>query len=134
MSIFGITKGTELEEQVDKNCIGEEKGASLYTALALLAKEGGQDEVSEALLNIAMDEARHAGLYAVLNGHSNQDIFNTLSKMSPLETAAGDRLSEFAKLAGNLGLDEAADKIQAVALDEVRHGEVLKSLVEKFSR
>ena len=137
MSILGITKGTKFEEQIGKNAKGEEQGAGMYTALALLAKEKGLDEVSEILSKIAMDEARHAGLYAVLNGNANQDIFTTLSKMAPIESAAAERLSQFAKSVSGLGskeATEAAQQIEAVALDEARHGEILKNLVAKYSK
>lgn len=133
MSIFGVTKGTELEELIDKNGKAEEQGAGMYAALAIIAKERGLDEISEVLLKIALDEARHAGLYAVLNGHSNQDIINTLSRMSPLESAAEVRLYKLAENVSELVSKEAGDKIKALAADEGRHGEILKDLVEKFS-
>jgi rubrerythrin len=97
-----------------------------------LAKKRGLDEVADILMKIAADEARHSGMYAVLNGHVNQDVFEVLRKIAPLESGGVEKLNEFAKRVRNLGLEEAAKQIEATALDEGRHGEMLKTLVEKF--
>lgn len=132
MSIFGVTKGTELEKEIDKLWKGEEQGAGMYAALACLAKERGLEEVSEDLMKVAVDEARHAGLYAVLNGHANDDIFDVLKKMGPLESGGVEKLQQFAERVRELGLKEAAEQIESAALDEGRHGEILKDLVERF--
>ncbi|GCD10158.1 ferritin family protein [Clostridium tagluense] len=133
MSIFGVTKGTELEKEIDGYCKGEEQGAGMYAALACLAKERGLHEVSDVLMEVAKDEIRHSGIYAVLNGHANEDIFELLRKIAPIESAGVEKLNEFAKRVRDLGLEEAANQIEAAASDEGRHGELLKDLVLKFS-
>ena len=132
MSILGETKGTKLEKDIDKMWKGEAQGAAMYAGLALLAKERGLEEVSEKLVKISADEARHAGLYAVLNGHVNGDIFDVLKKMEPLESNGVEKLQQFAENVRKLGMKEAAEHIESVALDEGRHGEILKDLVAKF--
>lgn len=134
MSIYGVTKGTEFEEQADKNGKGEEQGAGMYAGLAYLAKERGLGELSEILLKIATDEMRHAGIYAVLNGHTNEDIFEFLKKIAPAETNAFERLNQFASKVRGSGQEDAAKQIEAIALDERRHGELLTKLVEKESK
>ncbi|MCB2297460.1 ferritin family protein [Clostridium tagluense] len=133
MSIFGVTKGTELEKEIDGYYKGEEQGAGMYAALACLAKERGLHEVSDVLMEVAKDEIRHSGIYAVLNGHANEDIFELLRKIAPIESAGVEKLNEFAKRVRDLGLEEAAKQIEAAASDEGRHGELLKDLVLKFS-
>lgn len=134
MSIYGVTKGTEFEEQADKNGKGEEQGAGMYAGLAYLAKERGLDELSEILLKIAADEMRHAGIYAVLNGNTNEDIFEFLKKIAPAETNAFERLNQFASRVRESGLEDAAKQIEAIAVDERRHGELLTNLVNKESK
>lgn len=134
MSIFGMTKGTEFEDIIEKNAIGEEKAAGLYAALAFLAKEKELYDVSEILMKISTDEARHAGLYAVLNGHGNQEFFEVLKKIAPAETNAYEKLHQLAESVESLGLKEAASHIEVLALDEKRHGEILLKLIEKHSK
>ncbi|MPQ31086.1 rubrerythrin [Clostridium estertheticum] len=134
MSIYGVTKGTKFEEQVDKNGKGEEQGAGMYAGLAFLAMERGLDELSEVLLKIAVDEMRHAGIYAVLNGHTNQDIFEFLKKIAPAESNAFEKLNQFASQVREIGLEDAAKQIESIAMDERHHGELLVKLVDKESK
>jgi len=134
MSIYGVTKGTKFEEQIDKNGKGEEQGAGMYAGLAYLAKERGLDELSEILLKIASDEMRHAGIYAVLNGHTNEDILEFLKKIAPVESNAFEKLNQFASQMRGVGLEDAAKQIEAIALDERRHGELLTKIVDKESK
>ncbi|MGV8980075.1 ferritin family protein [Clostridium sp.] len=134
MSVYGVTKGTKFEEQIDRNGKGEEQGAGMYAGLAYLAKERGLDEISEVLLKISLDEARHAGLYAVLNGHTNEDIFEVIKKYAPGEKKAFEMLNQFASQIRDLGLDEAANHIENIASDELRHSELLSELIHKASK
>lgn len=132
MSIFEVTKGTELEKEIDKYWKGEEQGAAMYAALAFLAKEKGLEQVAETLYKIASDEVRHAGMYAVLNGHSNQDIFDVLKKMAKLESGGVETINGLANRVRAIGTEEAAKQIEFAACEEGHHGEILKKLVEKF--
>ena len=134
MSIYGVTKGTKFEEQVDRNMKGEEQGAGMYAGLAYLAKERGLDEIAEVLLKISLDEARHAGLYAVLNGHSNKNIFEVIKKYAPGEKNAFKMLNQFASNVRDIGLDDAANNIENIASDELRHSELLSDLIDKASK
>lgn len=82
MSLFGNTKGTALEEQVEQYLMAENQGVVTYCALARLAAEQGLTDIAAALGELAGDEARHAGLYAVLNGHVPQDLLAVLSQFA----------------------------------------------------
>jgi rubrerythrin len=59
MSIFGVTKGTEVEEQIDKNGKGEEQGVGMYAVLSYLDKERGLEEAAKQFDATAMDEGNH---------------------------------------------------------------------------
>lgn len=129
MSLFGITKGTTLEDQVEQYLKAETQGVVMYCALARLAAEQGFVDIAAALGDLAGDEARHAGLYAVLNGHAPQDLLEVLGRFAQLENAAQDKIDAFAQQAHTLGLHQAAAAIAATAEDEVRHGKVLEDLL-----
>jgi len=134
MSIYGVTKGTKFEEQIDRNGKAEEQGAGMYAGLAYLAKERGLDDIAEVLLKIALDEARHAGLYAVLNGRTNKDIFEVIKKYAPGEKNAFEMLNQFASQVRDIGLDDAAKHIENMASDELHHSELLSDLIDKASK
>ena len=133
MSLLGITKGTELEEQVEQYLKAESQGVVMYCGLARIALEKGLSDVAKVLLELAGDEARHAGLYSVLNGHIPQDILTVLSKAAKGEAAAEDKINELAQKARSLGLDEVAREIEATAKDEGRHGIVLEKLLKSHA-
>ncbi|MBC9786686.1 rubrerythrin [Heliobacterium chlorum] len=133
MSVFGLTKGTDFEKEIEQYRNGEAQGAVMYAASAYLAGERGLDEVSDLLMKIAVDELRHAALYAVLNGQVSQDIFETMKKIQPIEVAAESRLNEFAQKLQVIG-PAITQEVEAVAKDEAVHGERLKYLLEKYQK
>ena len=71
MSLVSVTKGTDVEKQIDQIAALESQAVTMYNGMAILAREQGYDDVADRLTAIAADEARHAGLYAVLMGISN---------------------------------------------------------------
>lgn len=133
MSNYGVTKGTELEKTIKDLTKGEVGGATMYSALSYLAKERGLDELSDKLMQIATDELRHAGFYAVLNGEVNEDIFGTLGNMAPVESEGVQKLQEFAASVRDSGLESVSKQIESIALDEGRHGKTLEKLIKDFS-
>lgn len=132
MSLIGLTKGTDLEKQIDEMWKAEAIGAATYQAFAIVAKEKGLSELSDELKKLSADEAHHGGLYATLNGHTNENLREALSAMSTGETSAGEKIKEFSKIVSGLGFEEAAKAIEAAGEDECRHGRVLKELIEKY--
>lgn len=66
MSIYGQTKGTELEKVVKNIMQAEANGTMMYYALARMAKEQGYDDLVDIFIEAANQEAVHAGFYATL--------------------------------------------------------------------
>ena len=133
MSIYGATKGTELESQVSGAAQAEASGTMLYYALARLAREQGLEDVAEAFVEIANQEAVHAGFYAVLNGQYPQDFWKLASSMQEAEANAEGKIMEIAAKVRALGCDEAADEIETFAAQEKNHGVILEGLLKKYA-
>ncbi len=69
MSIFGQTKGTEIEKQIAQLSSGEATGEAMYYALAYIAKEKfGLDDVAKEFIDLGNQETNHGAFYALLNG------------------------------------------------------------------
>jgi len=134
MSLLGVLKGTELEKYAGQYLEAEMHGVAMYYALAYLANEKGNTVVAKTLEKIGNDEARHAGLYSVLNGQVQEDIFTTLAQFATLESNAVVRIQEFAEKVRGLGLEQAAQEIEAAAKDEGRHGVLLEALVKEQTK
>ncbi|WP_238948132.1 ferritin family protein [Clostridium sp. YIM B02569] len=132
MSLIGLTKGTDLEEKINEMWKAEAIGAATYQAFAIVAQERGLSELADELKKISADEARHGGLYAALNGHTNENLRDALSSMSIGEISAGEKIKELSKILDKSGLKEAAQAVHTAVEDECRHGEILKGLVEKY--
>ena len=131
MSVYGKTKGTELEEMIDKLAEGEAKAAGMYFALSHIAKEQGHEKVATILAKIGADEARHSGMYAMLNGKVPEDIFSMMPMLEKEEKGAGPAISAIAKKAQELGLEDVAKLIQGAADEEIFHGNAVESIKNK---
>ena len=134
MSLLGVLKGTELEKHAGQSLEAEMRGVAMYYALAYLANEKGNTVVAKTLEKIANDEARNAGLYSVLNGQVQEDIFTTLAQLATLESNAVVKVQEFAEKVRGLGLEQVAQEIEAAAKDEGRHGVLLEALVKEQAK
>lgn len=134
MSLYNLTKGTELEEQVTSYMKGEAHGVMLYYALSRLAKEQGLNDLSETLIEIANDEARHAGLYSVLNAAVPQDIFTVLAQALKAEQNGAAQIHKMAEKARSLGLETVADEIAAAAKDETNHAAILEKILSDYKQ
>jgi rubrerythrin len=132
MSLLGITKGTEIEEDVARLAELERQGAGMYQALALLAKEQGQNDLAKGLVALAADEARHAGLYTVLNGDAQPNVFAVLRYAAEAEINSEKKLNAFAKRIRDLGLENAAKEVETAAIEEGQHGVILKELIKRY--
>ena len=74
MSIFGKTKGTELEKTIAQLAQGEAIGGAMYYALAYIAqKQFGLDKVSNEFIELGNQETNHGAFYAMLNGRYPTD-------------------------------------------------------------
>lgn len=130
MKNYGITKGTPFEKPIEDLSKGEAGGASMYAALAYIAKEKELNDVSDKLMEIAIDELRHAGFYTILNGQVDENIFEMLKKMAPVESSGVEKLQQFAETLKNSGLESVAKHVETIASDEGRHGKTLEKLIE----
>ncbi|MBR1672743.1 MAG: hypothetical protein IJ702_07435 [Fretibacterium sp.] len=140
MSIYGLTKGTELEKMVSGAAQAEANGTMVYYALARLAREQGFVDVAEQFIEIANQEAVHAGFYAVLNGQYPQDFWEFAASMQKAEANAEGHIGEIAAKVRALGeakgcqaeCEEAAREIEVFAAQEKNHGVILDGLLKKY--
>ena len=133
-SINGITKGTELEKTVNAVAQAEANGVMIYYALARLAQEQGLDDVSEKFIEIANQEAVHAGFYAVLNGKYPSDFWDFLENFQRGEENAENSLLPLAEKISEMGHPEVADVIRKFAAQEKNHGVILGEILKKYRK
>ncbi len=134
VNFIGQTKGTEIEELISRGFKGESGAVGIYYGLALVCEEKGLNDIAEGLKKIAADEAKHAGMYAALNGMVADDVIAQINRFFNVEANELKSVTALAEKAGALGLKEANEMIAASYYDEENHVKILKELFEKYSK
>jgi len=129
---IGVTKGTEIEEAVKNEFMGECSEVGLYLAMARQAEREGYPEIAAVLESIAFDEAEHAARFAELNGMVKENIKESLKYMLGGEMKANKWKREVAVKAKEAGIDEAHDIWDEASRDEYRHAEALRGLLKRY--
>ncbi len=133
--IYGITKGTDFEKLCDGAAKAEAAGVMLYYALARMAKEQGYpQEVFDRFVEMANQEAVHAGFYATLIAKYDSDIWKIAESFSKAEYNGEKQVLQFAQAFRAAGFDEAADEMEIFAKQEAHHGDSLTELIEKYKK
>jgi rubrerythrin len=133
--IYGITKGTDFEKLCDSAAKAEAAGVMVYYALARMAKEQGYpQEVSDKFIEMANQEAVHAGFYATLMGKYDSDIWKIAETFAKGEYNGEKQVQQFAQAFRAAGLNEAADEMEIFAKQEAHHGDSLSELIRKYKK
>jgi rubrerythrin len=133
--IYGKTKGTDFEKLCDGAAKAEAQGVMVYYALARMAREQGYPEkVSEKFIEMANQEAVHAGFYATLIAKYDSDIWKIAESFAKAEYNGEVQVNQFAQAFRAAGLNEAADEMEVFAKQERHHGDTLTELISKYKK
>ena len=138
MSIFGQTKGTEIEKQIAQLAQGEAVGGAMYYALAKIAKEKfGLDEVAKEFIELGNQETNHGAFYSMLNGrypYDEKTFWQMVRGLSKAEYRGENSVNQLADKLAKLGVDkEAIEQVREFALQEKHHGEATKAIIDKYA-
>ncbi|SEA30199.1 Rubrerythrin [Xylanibacter ruminicola] len=133
--IYGKTKDTDFEKLCDGAAKAEAQGVMVYYALARMAREQGYpEEVSTTFIEMANQEAVHAGFYATLMAKYDSDIWKIAENFAKGEYHGEQQVNQFAQALRAIGLDEAADEMDVFAKQERHHGDTLTELISKYKK
>lgn len=138
MSIFGQTKGTELEKQIAQLAAGEAIGGAMYYALAKIAKnQFGLDDVAKEFIELGNQETNHGAFYASLNGRypfEEKTFWEMIKGLSKAEYKGEDSINKLADKLEKLDISkEAIEQVREFAAQEKHHGEVTKAIIDKYA-
>lgn len=131
MSVYSKTKGTDFETFAKDSMNGELMGVKVYMAMYTLAKERGLEEAAAIFHEIAVQEAEHAGFYAVTNAEIPEDFWPVAKNIQALEEAADEKLGAMAKQLKDAGLIDVGEHVDFITGQENNHGKILKDLFAK---
>lgn len=129
---IGVTKGTDLEEEVKANFMGETQEVGMYLAMARQASREGYGEVAEVLKRLAYEEADHAARFAEMNGVIKLTLKENLEMMLEGEKMANKEKKAASEKAENKKLEDPADFFNESSKDEARHAKVLEGILERY--
>ena len=136
MSIYGQTKGTDMEKQIGQIATMEAMGGMLYYALARIAQDLGLEEVAKELMGLGIQEVNHAGFYATLNGkfpNNEKEFWKLIKGLSAAEFKGEETINKIAGALRAKGLSEAADDVEYFALQEKHHGIKTQDMYDKYA-
>lgn len=138
MSIFGQTKGTELEKMIAQLAAGEAVGGAMYYALAKVAKEQfGLDYVAKEFIELGNQETNHGAFYASLNGRYPYDkkaFWKMVRGLSKAEYKGEGSINQLADKLEKLGVDkDAVEQVREFARQEKHHGEATQAIIDKYA-
>ncbi len=132
-TIYGLTKGTEVEKKIAALAQAEANGTRNYYAMARLAREQNlPEDLAKTLECMADQESNHAGFYTVLNGGIPEDLFKRMEEAAKVECSAKEGLAPLVDCLRELGSEEAAAQAEEFINQEMHHGELLHELLKKY--
>lgn len=129
---IGVTKGTDLEEEVKNNFMGETQEVGMYLAMARQASREGYGEIGEVLKRLAFEEADHAARFAEMNGVIKPTLKENLEMMLDGEKMANKEKKAASDKAKNENLEDPADFFNESSKDEGRHAKVLEGILKRY--
>ena len=124
-------KGTAIEELIKTLHGAEVNGANAYYVLAAQAKSYGLEDLAEAMLANAAEDAFHGGKYgALLNPGAEGEaaLWKRAVGFYQAEAGARTKLLELAQQVRDAGLPEIADEIAATIPEEDEHARRLADM------
>ena len=110
----------------------------MYYALAKVAKEKfGLDDVAKEFIELGNQETNHGAFYSMLNGrypYDEKTFWQMVRGLSKAEYKGEGSVNTLADKLAELGVDkEAVEQVRVFAIQEKHHGEVTKSILDKYA-
>lgn len=129
---IGVTKGTELEDEVKANFMGETQEVGMYLAMSRQASREGYGELAEVFKRIAWEEAEHAARFAEMNGVIKPTLKENIKMMLEGELMANKEKREAGEKAGEFKLGDPCEFFKESSRDEGRHANILKGILKRY--
>ena len=129
---IGITKGTNVEKEVEANFMGETQEVGIYLAMSRQASREGYGELAEVFKRLAWEEAEHAARFAEMNEIIKPTLKENIEVMLEGELMANKEKRAAAEKAETNDLEGASDFFKESSKDEGRHAKILEGILERY--
>ncbi|MDR2873183.1 MAG: rubrerythrin family protein [Methanobrevibacter sp.] len=129
---IGVTKGTELEKEVQNNFLGETQEVGIYLAMSRQASREGYGELAEVFKNLAREEAWHAARFAEMNAVIKPTLKENVKMMLNGEQKANKEKKVASDKSKENSLEGPAGFFIESSRDEGRHAKVLEGILKRY--
>ena len=133
MTMHNYAENSKFGDLIKKMRDGEVNGSGLYFVLIYLAREKGYDDLADAMLKNACEDAIHGGMYGAMLGKGNADeetFWRQVVNLYKLEAGAEEALGRMAEEVRAAGEDRLADCIASTIPEENEHAARLARVFE----
>ncbi|MBQ7586092.1 MAG: DUF892 family protein [Desulfovibrionaceae bacterium] len=133
MSMYDYAKTSKFSDEIRKMHGAEVNGSSLYFVLITIAKEKGLNDLADAMLKNACEDALHGGMYGAMlgKGHENDEEFwRQVVKLYKLEASAEESLRRMADEMRAAGEPKLAACVESTIEEENNHAERLRAVFD----
>jgi len=129
---IGVTKGTDVEKEVQANFMGETQEVGIYLAMSRQASREGYGELAEVFKRLAWEEAEHAARFAEMNAVIKPTLKENIEMMLEGELMANQEKRAAAEKAESLGIEDSTNFFKESSKDEGRHAKILQGILERY--
>ena len=133
MTMHNYAEQSKFGDLIAKMYKGEMNGSQLYFVLIYLAREKGYDDLAEAMLKNACEDAMHGGMYGAMLGKGHVDdgeFWRQVVKLYKLEASANESLGKLADEIRAAGEERLADCVASTIPEELEHAARLARIFE----
>ena len=129
---IGVTKGSDVEEEVQANFMGETQEVGIYLAMSRQASREGYGELAEVFKRLAWEEAEHGARFAEMNGVIKPTLKESIEMMLEGELMANEEKRAAAEKAESLNIEDPAGFFKDSSKDEGRHAKILQGILKRY--
>lgn len=133
MTMFGYADNSRFSDLIKRMHEGEANGSALYFVLIYLAKEKGLDDLADAMLKNACEDALHGGMYGAMLGkgkEADEEFWRQIVNLYKAEASAEPTLRKIVQEIRAGGEDRLADCVEATISEENEHAQRLAKVFE----
>lgn len=133
MTMHNYAQHSKYADKIRQMQTAEINGSELYFVLVYLAREKGLNDLADAMLKNACEDALHGGMYGAMLGkgkESEEELWRQAVRLYKLEASAQDSLRKLADEIRGGGEPELADRVESTIAEENEHAQRLKAVFD----
>ncbi|MCR5757450.1 MAG: hypothetical protein K6F95_06055 [Selenomonas sp.] len=133
MTMFDYAQDSKFVEIIKQMQQAETGGSTLYYTMAFLAKEKGYDDLYEAIVQNAVEDSLHGGMYNAMLGKGKEDeeaFWKMVVGLYQAEKGAEGKLRSLADTVRQGGEEQLAACIEGTIEEENEHARRLEKVFQ----